>query len=102
MQAVGPGAAPRVVMMPGHQPATAADVTRVLGDLDSLIIARILALAPTCDELDEAVQELADEAGFGEELHTPSSARVAGVRAILDELAAADDADDEAAAPVPA
>lgn len=70
-----------------EQLATEADVTRLLGEVDPLTISRILAIAPTRDELDEAVQETEDEAGFGEEPRTPSSARVASVRAILDDLA---------------
>lgn len=69
------------------QLATDADVIRLLGEIDQLTIARILAIAPTVDELDEAVQATADEAGFGEEPRTPSSARVQSIRAVLAELA---------------
>ncbi len=74
--------------------ATASDVRRILGDLDPLTVARILAIAPTRDELDEAVIETADELQFGEEPRTPSSARVASVRAILADVL--DEVDDDA------
>jgi hypothetical protein len=66
--------------------ATATDVVRLIGDVDPLITARILAITPTVDELDEAVRETEAEAGFAEEPHEPSSVRVASVRAILSEL----------------
>ena len=69
------------------QPATEADLNRLLGEVDPLTTARILAIAPTVDELDEAIRESEDEAGFGEEPHTPSSSRVANIRDVLEELA---------------
>ncbi len=72
-----------------EQPATEGDVNRLLGEVDALTTARILAIAPSVDELDEAIRETEDEAGFGEEPHTPSSARVANIRVVLDELARA-------------
>lgn len=58
----------------------------MLGEVDPLRTARILALGPTVDELDEAVRGTEDEVGFGEEPHVPSSARVAAVRAVVSEL----------------
>lgn len=73
-------------MMFVDQLATEADVTRLLGEVDALTISRILAIAPSRDELDEAVREVEDETGFGEEPRTPSSARVASVRAIVEDL----------------
>lgn len=72
------------------QPATEADLTRLLGEVDPLTTARILAIAASVDELDEAIRETEDEAGFGEEPRTPSSARVANIRVVLDELARAE------------
>ena len=78
-----------------HQLATAADVRRLVGDVDPLFISRILALAPTRDELDQALQELDDVSELVEEPRTPSSARVAAGRAILDDLAMQDDFDQE-------
>ena len=74
----------------GKPIATEGDVKRLLGEVDPLTTARILAIAPSVDELDEAIREAEDEAGFGEEPRTPSSARVANVRAILAEIAAAE------------
>lgn len=70
--------------------ATEGDVHRLLGDIDPLTTSRILAIAPSVDELDEAIRQTEDEAGFAEEPRTPSSARVANVRAVLAELAEAE------------
>ena len=78
----------------GKPIATEGDVKRLLGEIDPLTTSRILAIAPSVDELDEAIRENEDEAGFAEEPHTPSSVRVANVRAVLAELAAAELADD--------
>ena len=69
------------------QPATEADMTRLLGEVDPLTTARILAIAPSADELDEATSAGGDQAGVGEGPRTPSSARIANVRAVLAELA---------------
>ncbi len=74
----------RLLMM--SQLATATDVTRLLGEVQPLAVARILEIAPTRDELDEAVREIEDELGFGEEPRTPSSARVACVRTVIADL----------------
>lgn len=70
--------------------ATEGDVKRLLGEVDPLTTARILAIAPSVDELDEAIRQTEDEANFAEEPRTPSSARVANVREVLAELAAAE------------
>ena len=72
--------------MPATNPATAADVSRMLGDVDPLILERILSTGASVDEIDEALREAEDEGGFGEEHHVPSSPRVLAVRAVLDEL----------------
>lgn len=68
--------------------ATEGDVRRLLGEVDPLTTARILAIAPSLDELDEAIRATEDETAFAEEPHTPSSTRVANVREVLAELAA--------------
>lgn len=73
--------------MPATNPATAADVSRMLGDVDPLIVERILSTGASVDEIDEALREAEDEGGFGEEHHVASSPRVLAVRAVLDELA---------------
>lgn len=67
-------------------PATADDVLRMLGEVDPLIVERILATGASPDEIGEALREVEDEHGFGEDRHVPSSPRVAEVRAVLDEL----------------
>jgi hypothetical protein len=72
--------------MPATNPATAADVSRMLGDVDPLILERILSTGASVDEIDEALREAEDEGGFGEEHHAASSPRVLAVRAVLDEL----------------
>ena len=77
-------------------PATASEVNRLLGDADPLIVERILATGASADEIGEALREVEDERGFGEETHTPSSPRVVEVRALLHELSVLDDdADDD-------
>lgn len=67
-------------------PATATDVNRLLGEVDPLILERILATGATPDEIGEALLVAEDERGFGEEPHLPSSPRVAEVAAVLDEM----------------
>lgn len=76
-------------MMFVDQLAVPTDVTRLLGDVDPLVISRILAIAPSVEELEEAVHRADEESGFGEETGTPSSARVRSIRVILAELAEA-------------
>jgi hypothetical protein len=78
-------------------PATANDVSRLLGDVDQLVVERILSTGASVDEIDEALREVEDEQGFGEEPHQPSSPAVAEVRSVLYELAVldGDNPDDE-------
>jgi hypothetical protein len=71
--------------------ATMTDVSHLLGEVDPLIADRIIAMGATSDEIAEALRGVEDERGFGEESHTPSSPRVAEIRALLFELAASDD-----------
>lgn len=66
--------------------ASASDVSRLLGDVDPLIVERIVSIGASPDEIDEALREAQDEVGFGEAPHAPSSPRVHEVRAVLDEL----------------
>jgi len=63
------------------QLATAADVTQLLGDLDAPTISRILAIAPTRDELTRAAHDVDEDLDV--EPATPSSARVASIRRVL-------------------
>jgi len=77
--------------------ATASDVTRLLGDIEPLVLERILLTGATPDEIAEALRVVEDETGFGEQPHLPSSPRVAEVRALLHEMAVLEPevADDE-------
>jgi len=73
--------------MPTSATATANDVNRLLGDVDPLIVERILATGASLDEIDEALRVVEQERGFGEEeSRIPSSPKVAEVRAVLEEL----------------
>lgn len=83
------------------QLATESDISRLLGEVDPLTVARILAIAPSVDELDEALRTVEEEQGFGEEPRTPSSARVASVREVLAELAAQEAEEEPAFSPGP-
>jgi hypothetical protein len=84
--------------MPTTNTATATDVNRLLGDVDPLVLERILAIGATPDEIGEALRVVEQERGFGEEPHEASSPKVAEVRAVLDELAVLEgDIDDEEA-----
>ena len=66
---------------------TANDVNRLLGDVDPLIVERILATGASLDENDEALRVVEQERGFGaEESRLPSSPKVAEVCAVLEEL----------------
>jgi hypothetical protein len=77
-------------------PATADDVQRVIGDIDPVLVERIVVTGASSDEIAEAVRELEDERGFGEVHHVGSSTRVAEVRAILDDFYVLDaDVDEE-------
>ena len=76
-------------MMP---PATTEEIQEVLGEVDALAIERVLQTGATADEVAEAVALLDDEARIGER-RVPSSAQVAAVRDILEELTASDDED---------
>jgi hypothetical protein len=78
-------------------PATANDVSRLLGDVDQLVVERIVSTGASVDEIDEALRGVEDEQGFGEESHLPSSPAVAEVRSVLYELAVldGDDPDEE-------
>ena len=68
--------------------ATATDISRLLGDVDPLVLDRILETGASADEIGEALRVVEQEHGFGvgEEPYEPSSSRVAEVRAILEEL----------------
>jgi len=62
------------------------EVREILGELDDLIIERIVDTGASLDEIAEALGGLVDEYGFGEQSYLPSSGRVGEVRAVLDEI----------------
>ena len=65
-------------------PATASDVTELLGEIDAFLIERILDTKATPDEVSEALGLVEqEERGFDEAPHPPSTPKVAEVRAIL-------------------
>lgn len=63
--------------------ATATELEQLLGEVDPLVIERILETRATLDEVDEALADLQSELDAGIR-HTPSSPRVAEVREILE------------------
>lgn len=84
-------------------PATASDVNRLLGDVDPIVVERILAIGASADEIGEALLEVEEERGFGEEPRHPSSPAVIEVRAVLDEMSVLEgdvEDEDQAYAPV--
>jgi hypothetical protein len=77
-------------------PATESDISRMLGEVDPLIVERLLETNASAEEIDEALREAEDERGLGELSRAPSSPRVAQVRAVLDDTGLLDDDPDEA------
>ncbi|MBA3456005.1 MAG: hypothetical protein H0T42_23100 [Deltaproteobacteria bacterium] len=73
-------------------PATPDEVREILGDVDDLVVERILETAASPDEIAEAVKSL--EAGYLADKDVdfaPSSPRVTEVRTMLTELAVGED-----------
>lgn len=75
------------------RPATSEDVQKVLGDIDPIIVERVLETRATVGEIVEALSDLEDERERGE-LRDPGSPRVAEVRSILAEIPDTDDEDE--------
>lgn len=73
---------------------TRDDVVDLLGDVDDLIVERIIATGATTAEIGAALDTHEDARGFGEARQLDGSPRIAAVREILDELL--DDDEDEA------
>jgi hypothetical protein len=85
----------RFLVMPSPS-ANKDEVRELLGEVDDLIIERIVDTGASIDEIAEALGGLVDEYGFGEQSSMPSSTRVTEVRALLDEIVFEDDeADDD-------
>jgi hypothetical protein len=68
------------------RPATAAEVTNLLGEIDPIAVERLVATGATIDEIAQAATDLDDEVEFAESSRVASSPREAELRAILDEL----------------
>ena len=68
-----------------NAPASATDVSRVLGDVDPIVVERIVATGASLHEIGEALREEIDEISF-DEAHAPSSPRVTEVRRLIEEL----------------
>ncbi len=75
--------------------ATHEDLEQILGDVDDLVIERIIDTNATLDEVVEALGALEDELRFGEHNRIPSSHRVTAVRTVLEELIAGEPDQDE-------
>ncbi len=88
----GAGSAP-ILDMPILS-ANKDEVRELLGEIDELIIERIVDTGASMDEIAEALGGLVDEYGFGEQSYLPSSPRVAEVRTLLDEIVFEDEEDD--------
>ena len=71
--------------------ATREDVQSILGELDDLIIERIVETGASSEEIAEALASLDDAQRSGDQPHVPTSGKVVEVRAILQDLAADDD-----------
>jgi len=80
---------------------TAAELEDLLGDVNPLMIERILATQATTAEVAEALADAEDERR-SQERHVPASARVAEVRAIIEELIDDREEDDAATYGAPA
>lgn len=72
---------------------TANELEDLLGDVNPMIIERIIATQATAAEVAEALADAEDERRF-QERRAPTSPRVAEVREIIDELL--DDRDEDA------
>lgn len=76
----------RAVRIRTAHPATASEISELLGELEPLTLEKLLATHATVDEVAEAVSAIEDEDGFGEVHHAPPTPREAEVRAILEDL----------------
>jgi len=68
-------------------PITAEELVDLVGEIDGEIAARVLALAPTFDEVAEALATIEDELAAGGPAHVSSSAKVVELREIFEDLA---------------
>jgi len=66
-------------------PATADDLQELLGDLDELVVERILEIGASAEEVAEALADVEEERQSGKRREV-ISARAAEVRAILEDV----------------
>lgn len=66
--------------------ATAVNLAEILGELDPIVVEKLLATGASGDEVVAAVRAIEDELEFGERHHQPSSSKEAEAREILEEL----------------
>lgn len=69
------------------------DIVNLIGDVDELLVERLVATGASIDEISEAWGELQDESRSAEDRVPAISPRVAEVRSILEEVL--EDIDDE-------
>jgi hypothetical protein len=69
---------------------TKEQVTQHLGELDDLMIARIIETGVTESELQAVVQEFRRDAEFGEETHERPKPAITHLLALLEEIARTD------------
>ena len=91
MQSIHPA---RAFASAASAPASATDVSRLLGDVDPIVVERIVGTGASLDEIGEALREEIDEISF-DESHVPSSPRVTEVRRLIEELVLYEPDDDE-------
>ena len=73
------------------EPASHEDLVDLLGEVDELLVERIIDTGASVAEIAEALDAMEDERQFGEQHHIPSSGRVTEVKSILTELVPDDD-----------
>lgn len=82
-------------------PASPDEVRELLGDVDDLIVERILETSASPDEIAEALRSLeAEDLADKDVDFAPSSPRVTEVRTIMTEITLSDDDDDLFGLPV--
>ena len=79
--------------MRGMSTATYNDVIDLVGDVDDLLVERILETGASSAEVAQALDDLEDESGFAVESRSEGSPRIAAVRAILVEAFDREDED---------
>jgi hypothetical protein len=68
------------------RPATAIDVSEMLGEIDPLAMERLLATGASVIEIASAIHAIEDEVELGELSRDPVSPREAQARAVLEDL----------------